>query len=346
MKPVESPTRPEEGAYKSVDKLTHDPFARYTLQDWAGMNVRPYHGVSEIAKRTSPPEQMYDNSRLRREIGQYLEKLKNQGLTSRYITQNKGTLMAFLRHCVEREIGSTSGVTADVVLSYLDKQKRFSATYQAQQQAIIGKFLRENGNLVMMRMKIHITGTSRTRVDWLTPEESIRIFDTLMSPRQLILIGAGLLQGMRRVETLRMTVGDARDAINNGILRIRGKGNKERCVPIQDEFRRILAQFLLTYEKEDSHERVLSFGRTRSEVQLTAFCKVFGKKFGFHTLRRTFGRNLWLRNVPIETISELYGHSSIDMTRRYIGLNLTDMSKALSCYNIARSCTYLSPLEK
>jgi len=74
------------------------------------------------------------------------------------------------------------------------------------------------------------------------------------------------------------------------------------------------------------------------------FCKVYRRQFGFHTLRRTFGRNLWLIGQRLETISELLGHTSTDMTRIYIGLNLSDMSKALACYKIARTCTYTKSL--
>ena len=77
---------------------------------------------------------------------------------------------------------------------------------------------------------------------------------------------------------------------------------------------------------------ILGFGRSRSDDVLKAFCLRYGKKFSHHTLRRTFGRNLWLRGIPIETISELLGHVSTDMTRLYLGLNLTDMRKAISEY--------------
>ena len=54
-----------------------------------------------------------------------------------------------------------------------------------------------------------------------------------------------------------------------------------------------------------------------------------GFHFANHTLRRTFGRNLYHAGTPIETISKLYGHEDIQTTLRYIGVNLDDMSDAL-----------------
>jgi len=37
---------------------------------------------------------------------------------------------------------------------------------------------------------------------------------------------------------------------------------------------------------------------------------------------------MWLAGVPIETIASIMGHESTDMTLRYIGVNLTDQTKA------------------
>jgi hypothetical protein len=41
-------------------------------------------------------------------------------------------------------------------------------------------------------------------------------------------------------------------------------------------------------------------------------------------MRRTFGRRQWKLKTPIETISEMLGHESIDMTRIYLGIKLDD----------------------
>ncbi|MEE9236533.1 MAG: hypothetical protein V3U52_01915 [Thermoplasmata archaeon] len=37
---------------------------------------------------------------------------------------------------------------------------------------------------------------------------------------------------------------------------------------------------------------------------------------GHQTLRRTGGRKLWIAGVLIETVSEILGHESVDMTIR------------------------------
>ena len=55
-----------------------------------------------------------------------------------------------------------------------------------------------------------------------------------------------------------------------------------------------------------------------------------GIHYGNHTLRRTFGRQLWMNGTPIETISKLLGHESNAVTLRYIGVNIGDMTKAIA----------------
>ncbi len=37
---------------------------------------------------------------------------------------------------------------------------------------------------------------------------------------------------------------------------------------------------------------------------------------------------MWLARVPIETIASIMGHESTEMTLRYIGVNLSDQTRA------------------
>jgi site-specific recombinase XerD len=55
-----------------------------------------------------------------------------------------------------------------------------------------------------------------------------------------------------------------------------------------------------------------------------------GVRFGHHTLRRTWGRELWKAGVPVETISEMMGHSETKTTLRYLGINFDDQGEALN----------------
>jgi integrase len=151
-----------------------------------------------------------------------------------------------------------------------------------------------------------------------------------MLTSEAVMVRGGLLNGLRRCEVLRITVQDAQNALRSGILVVRGKSMKYREIPVHLGFADALRAHFEKNPSKVETEPLLGFARSRSEKILKDFCDRFGKKFSFHTLRRSFGRNAWLNGVHLETIAELYGHASCDQTRWYLGLNLTDMRQALT----------------
>ena len=52
-------------------------------------------------------------------------------------------------------------------------------------------------------------------------------------------------------------------------------------------------------------------------------------KIGTHSLRKTFGYQLYQNNVSIELIQRLLNHSSPDITLAYIGITQDDMDEAI-----------------
>lgn len=273
---------------------------------------------------------MYRNSRMRREIGKYLKKSMAEGLTPRYVSCMKYTLFDFMEHCSGYGIHCAGKVSSEAVLSFLEKFDGTSSSYQHKAACFLRRFLAYNENAVMVSMRVRVRGTARTRVDWLTPTETEAVLAIPMTATEAVLVRAGLLQGMRRIETLRLTVQDAKTALSSSILVVRGKDNKLREIPLHLGFAEVLRAYFEKNPQLDGVSPLLGIQRSRSEKVLGGLCARFGRKFTFHTLRRTFGRNLWLRGVPLETISELLGHSSTDMTRLYIGINLVDMRRAIA----------------
>ena len=59
-----------------------------------------------------------------------------------------------------------------------------------------------------------------------------------------------------------------------------------------------------------------------------------GTDFSSHTLRRTFGRELYRSGVDIVVIATIYGHASTTQTIKYLGLDLDDMNDAMSRFKL------------
>ncbi|MFH1578934.1 MAG: site-specific integrase, partial [Thermoplasmatota archaeon] len=193
-------------------------------------------------------------------------------------------------------------------------------------------FLFYYDNTKALKFKVRIRGYTRERVDWLTPIETEEILKMPVTRREAVLVRGGLLQGMRRIELVRMTARDTMKAIETGVLTVRGKGDKMRSVPLHLGFAEALRAYLEKAVDRDGDQTLLGIARGTAYQTVVSLSVRYGHRFATHTLRRTFGRNLWLRGIPIETIAELMGHASTDMTRLYLGLNITDMRKAITEY--------------
>jgi integrase len=187
---------------------------------------------------------------------------------------------------------------------------------------IIRGWLSDQDSPLALKFKLRLYGSERTRVDWLEKEDCQRVLDSIDPnvPNESILICGALLCGLRRVEMLRMTVADAEEAVRTKKLRVVGKCHKIRPIPIGEGYRSILRDYLRTRTDAGKNDRLLTCRfRKRTGIQF----------YGYHTLRRSYLRMLWKEKVPIETLAQLAGHESTDMTKEYIGVNMDDMTGAI-----------------
>ena len=159
--------------------------------------------------------------------------------------------------------------------------------------------------------------------------------DEIEGKRDWIILGLLLGAGLRRSELAKLTFdalkqqptksGKMRD-----ILEVQGKGAKNRVIPIKP----ILADRLREWKEITGSGRVArSLGRKKelgasmSGVAVFHLVNKYGKKIGFsklapHDLRRTFAQLGYDAGIPITQLSVLLGHSSIDVTQKYLNLDL------------------------
>lgn len=83
--------------------------------------------------------------------------------------------------------------------------------------------------------------------------------------------------------------------------------------------------------------------RTLNLMQKNANCKI--KKSGLHSLRHTFGSYLILKGVDIKTVSELLGHSSIEITLNiYVHIINAQKASAIKLFNNVQKQVNTTPV--
>jgi site-specific recombinase XerD len=144
-----------------------------------------------------------------------------------------------------------------------------------------------------------------------------------------------LATGLRREELCSLQLDQLELTARRGVVRVLGKGAKERDVPFEGPVVDALHAWLnqrdsLPFEHDASAVFVALTGPTRGDAlslrsfeTMVAFHAKAAKlrDWGVHRFRVTFATQLYDEGADIETIRHLMGHESIETTRRYLAVS-------------------------
>jgi integrase/recombinase XerD len=139
--------------------------------------------------------------------------------------------------------------------------------------------------------------------------------------------------GLREAEVVGIKVGDFRETGDQIFLRVLGKGDKIRNVPISPDLWRLVQRFVLLTERSfTSHpdaRKPLFTSRVGKDKQLTTrsvrnmvkkYVRAAGivKAISPHSIRHTVGTNMAVNEAPLLVIQQFLGHTDPKTTLRYI----------------------------
>ncbi|MDC7224165.1 MAG: tyrosine recombinase XerD [Spirochaetales bacterium] len=143
--------------------------------------------------------------------------------------------------------------------------------------------------------------------------------------------------GLRVSEAVDLTLENI--FLQEGLIRVLGKGDKERLVPLGEEAEHWLKYYLSDVRplltkpgKRDSHlflnnrgEGLSRKGMWKRFREIACRAQVEGK---IHTLRHSFATHLLKGGADLRSVQELLGHSDISTTQIYTHLNRKDLAEA------------------
>lgn len=164
---------------------------------------------------------------------------------------------------------------------------------------------------------------------FLTEEETVRLIEASCPKNEAGFRDRAILEtfyssGLRISELVGLNLDDV-DFIG-GIIKVRGKGKKERIVPIGDRALQSLREYLNKRQKQSQSLFLNKRGNRITDRGVRGivakYIRISGTKQGIspHTLRHSFATHLLNRGADLRTVQELLGHANLSTTQIYTHL--------------------------
>ena len=178
---------------------------------------------------------------------------------------------------------------------------------------------------------------------YMTEDDVKAMIEAARTPRDRAMVRFLVSTGVRFVEMANITLDQYYTAINGNrviVLKVT-KGSKERGIYINDSTEKAIAEYLAT-RCDDCPYLFASFRRNQlSDNSVSQTIKNIGKRAGLpywndlscHCMRAACATIMSDKGVPVATISSTLGHSSLEVTSRYIKNTQTNVNAAIQAMN-------------
>ncbi len=150
--------------------------------------------------------------------------------------------------------------------------------------------------------------------------------------------------GLRVSELVNLNISDIQ--FDDEFIRITGKGNKQRLVPLGTEAKKHIGLYMQTTRKKVPQNKKFTdclflnrFGRKLSREMVFCIVKQLAEAAGIkknvspHTLRHSFATHLLEGGADLRAIQEMLGHESITTTEIYTHLDREFLRENLRSYH-------------
>ncbi|MFO7597153.1 MAG: tyrosine recombinase XerC [Desulfocurvibacter africanus] len=248
----------------------------------------------------------------------------------------------------DRSLAEPEGVNRDDVRSFLAELHRMGVRKSSMSRKLsslrtLFRYLRKSGLATGNPM----AGVGNPKQDKRHPkslnvDQALAVMEAQVSAgpeglRDLALAELLYGSGLRISEALDLNVDDIDPG--SGILRVMGKGRKERIVPLSDASVRRLKAYLVQRHAfpVEPQEQALFLGSRGGRLNRRQAARIVENMAGLaglpqsispHTLRHSFASHLLQSGADLRSVQELLGHKRLTTTQRYTHLNLAQITRA------------------
>lgn len=241
------------------------------------------------------------------------------------------------------EFGATldkDSVRDFIAMVYVNTQKKTTISRKIYAIKSYFSYLRQQGHIIKNPFDvISSPKEDKTLPEILTEKEMVQFLDKLPQQTFIHLRNRAVFEmlyatGLRVSELTGLKRGDIN--FDECLLRVLGKGKKERIVPFHNHARDILLVYLKAAREKFNTDNESIFLNNRGKKITDRAIEMIvkdtyrdimqsSKHVYPHLFRHSFATHLLQRGANLRIIQELLGHSSLSTTEKYTSLNYEDL---------------------
>lgn len=258
--------------------------------------------------------------------------MTEKGDSKKTIDAYENDLHQFLRFTKKEQAEKLTLLDYEDHLAYLTSEGLSKASLSRKATTIKGfyRFLKNEGVITVSLGEMELPKRSIRLPRTLSDQEIRKLFECVSTESYKGLLNLSMMElcyscGLRVSELCNLKIDQAN--VQDGYLKIRGKGDKERMVPMNRECQSYLALYLKERKAlKKTKGKNLFLHQDGSPVSRQYFflaLRKYGKEAGLgenihpHMLRHSFATTLLENGAPIRQVQELLGHSKVETTMIY-----------------------------
>lgn len=267
----------------------------------------------------------------------FLLHLENKNFSTNTVKSYRADLQEFTDYLSKRKQNTLEAFTSPVIRSFLaslpQDYARNTVLRKIAALRSLAAFLLRQGKLARNPFKL-LPAPKREKLlpKFLTLPETDRLINTAgnthFAARDKALFELMYSSGLRRSEVTGLKIRDV--DFFNGVVRVLGKGNKERLVPVTDEALYAIKYYLSTRPNPqpqdalflNAHGKPLTGDGLAFIFKNTAIAAHLARKVTPHSLRHSFATHLLNNGCDLRSLQEMLGHKTLAATQVYTHVSL------------------------